>query len=79
MNDIFRDELSENIIIIYMDDILIFSPTEKELEECTRRVLQKLLDNDLFLKPEKCGFNLQQVEYLGLTYYLPGLHCNGPC
>ena len=66
MDDIFRDEIAQNLIIVYMDDILIFAPTEEELQRCTELVLSKLLLNDLFLKPEKCGFKLQQVEYLGL-------------
>jgi hypothetical protein len=48
-----------------MDDILIFAPTEKELNEQTCKVLQILKDNDLYLKPEKCEFRKQCLEYLG--------------
>ena len=66
MDDIFRDEIAQNLIIVYMDDILIFAPTEEELQRYMELVLSKLLLNDLFLKPEKCGFKLQQVKYLGL-------------
>ena len=50
-----------------MDDILIFSKGRKELEINTRRVLQKLKDNDLFLNLDKCVFNAEEVEYLGMV------------
>jgi len=66
MESIFEDEVHEGWIIIYMDDILIFSKTKKTLEEQTKRILQKLRDNDLFLKPTKCSFCLEKIEYLGM-------------
>ena len=66
MDSIFEDEVHEGWIIIYMDDILIFSKTKKTLEEQTKRILQKLRDNDLFLKPTKCFFCLEKIEYLGM-------------
>ena len=49
-----------------MDDILIMAKTPKELEEQTKRVLQRLKDKDLFLKLEKCKFCQTELEYLGL-------------
>ena len=65
MNHIFWTEINEGWCKIYMDDILIAATTIKELQQLTLRVLQKLRDNDLFLKPEKCEFEKQEVEYLG--------------
>ena len=49
-----------------MDDIFIFAPDEATLTENTKRVLKRLQDNDLFLKPTKCEFNKTKVEYLGM-------------
>jgi hypothetical protein len=49
-----------------MDDILIFSKDKKTLEKYTKRVLQRLKENDLFLKPKKCFFCLERIEYLGM-------------
>ena len=40
MNDILKDELAEGGVIVYIDDILIFSKTKDKLEELTKRVLQ---------------------------------------
>lgn len=66
MDEIFRMEITANLIIVYMDDILIFSPTLEGLRKTMRDVLNRLRDNDLYLKPEKCSFEQEQVEYLGL-------------
>ena len=66
MDTIFNDMINESIVIIYMDDIFLFTPDETMLTENTKRVLTWLQENDLFLKPEKCKFNKSKVEYLGM-------------
>jgi hypothetical protein len=66
MNDIFRDMLNEGWLIIYMDDILIYSNDPEEYQKQTLCVLARLHENDLFLKAEKCKFDVKEVEYLGL-------------
>jgi hypothetical protein len=66
MNELFKDMIDEGIVIVYLDDILIFTDTIKAHREAVKRVLQILLDNDLFLKPEKCEFERTQIEYLGV-------------
>jgi hypothetical protein len=66
MNDILKDELNDGWVIVYMDDILIFSKTKDGLEEMTKRVLQRLCENDLYLKPGKCEFCKTKIEYLRL-------------
>src|SRR6202023_1342438 len=66
MNDIFFVELEEGWMLIYMDDILIFTDTEKKLEQMTKKVLKKLRENDLYLNLDKCVFNVKEVEYLGM-------------
>ena len=66
MDHIFIIELEKGVVIIYMDDILIPADTLEELEETTKVVLQRLKDNDLYLKPEKCEFARTRVEYLGM-------------
>src|SRR5271168_3194822 len=66
MDAIFVDMIEGCIVIIYMDDILIFARTEEDLERYTKLVLQRLRENDLFLKALKCKFNKTQVKYLGM-------------
>ena len=50
-----------------MDNIFIYTSDEETLAKNTRRVLERLQDNDLFLKPTKCEFNKSKVEYLGMV------------
>lgn len=64
MNDIFRDAL-DHFVVIYLDDILIFSNNLKDHEQHVRLVLQRLRDNDLFCKIEKCSFEQTEVIFLG--------------
>jgi len=67
MNDVFRTVIAEGIVIVYLDDILIFTRTEEEHEQVVWRVLEILAEHKLFLHPEKCEFHWQQIEYLGLV------------
>jgi len=67
MNDVFRTVIAEGIIVVYLDDILIFTKTEEEHEQAVRRVLEILAEYKLFLRPEKCKFHQKQIEYLGLV------------
>ena len=66
MNDIFRDLISAGHVIVYMDDILIFTDDITTHRLITRQVLQILLDNNLSLKLKKCVFEVEEVEYLGV-------------
>jgi len=67
MNNIFWNLIAEGIVVVYLDDILIFTKTEEEHTQAVRQVLQVLKENKLFLRPEKCEFYKQQIEYLGLV------------
>jgi len=67
MNDIFRDLIAEGIMVVYLDNILIFTGTEEEHAKAIRRVLQVLQEHKLFLRPEKCEFWKERIEYLGLV------------
>ncbi|KAL4025562.1 hypothetical protein IC575_013964 [Cucumis melo] len=64
MNIVFREFLN-TFVIVFMDDILIYSKTEVEHEEHLRMVLQTLRDNKLYAKFSKCEFWLKQVSFLG--------------
>ena len=66
MNEIFQDLISEGVVCIYLDDILIFSKTLEEHHRITRLVLERLRQHHLYLKLEKCEFEKTRIEYLGL-------------
>jgi Reverse transcriptase (RNA-dependent DNA polymerase)/Retroviral aspartyl protease len=66
MNHIFQYEIREGWLLIYMDDLLIFSKSLDEHQARTKRVLDLFRENNLFLKPTKCTFDTKWVEYLGI-------------
>jgi len=67
MNDIFRTLIAEGIVVVYLDDILIFTKTEEEHERAVQRVLEILAEHKLFLRPEKYKFHQSWIEYLRLV------------
>jgi Reverse transcriptase (RNA-dependent DNA polymerase) len=63
MNGIFAEELRQDWLTIYMDDILVHTPRDKDVHrQRVHQVLKKLADHDLFLKPEKCQFEQLSVK-----------------
>jgi RNase H-like domain found in reverse transcriptase/Reverse transcriptase (RNA-dependent DNA polymerase) len=66
MDDIFMTMIDNRLVIVYMDDILIFANTKEELEQITKLVLEKLREHNLFLKAKKCEFCQTRIEYLGM-------------
>ncbi|KAL0536814.1 hypothetical protein IC582_025776 [Cucumis melo] len=63
MNRVFTEFL-DTFVIVFIDDILIYSKTEAEHEEHLRMVLQTLRDNKLYAKFSKCEFWLKQVSFI---------------
>lgn len=64
MNSIFSDML-DVFLVVYLDDMLIFSPDEQSHIRHVRAVLQRLKHNKLFAKLEKCEFHKPSVTFLG--------------
>jgi len=67
MNNIFQDLIAEGIMIVYLDNILIFTQTLEEYHKAVYRVLEVLTEHKLFLHPKKCKLNKPHIEYLGLV------------
>jgi hypothetical protein len=64
MNGVFRDYL-DKFVIIFLDDILVYSKSEEEHEQHPRMVLQVLRENQLYAKLSKCSFYQEKIHYLG--------------
>ena len=64
MNSVFSRYL-DNFVLIFLDDILIYSKNEAEHEEHLRMVLQLLREHKLYSKLSKCDFYRDRIQYLG--------------
>jgi hypothetical protein len=63
-NKVFMEYL-DKFVVVFIDDILVFSRSEEEHEEHLRLVLQKLREHQLYAKFSKCDFWLKEVSFLG--------------
>ena len=75
MNSIFMEYL-DKFVVVYLDDILIYSKNEEEHAEHLRLVLMKLREHRLYAKFSKCEFCLPKVTYLGHVIYAKGIAVN---
>ena len=64
MNNIIHKYL-DNFVVIFIDDILIYSKSEEEHKEHLKIVLQELREHQLFAKFNKCDFFKDKIQYLG--------------
>jgi hypothetical protein len=64
MNKVFMEYLDQ-FVVVFIDDILIYSQNEEAHEDHLRLVLRKLRDNQLYAKFSKCDFWLKEVAFLG--------------
>jgi hypothetical protein len=66
MNEIFQDLITEGVVSVYLNDILIFINSMEEHRWITRLVLDRMREHKLYLWPEKCKFEQTRIEYLGV-------------
>ena len=66
MNDILGDLIHIQLVMVYLDDILIFGTYLKEYRQLVKEVLKRLQFNDLYAKAEKYFFEQSSIKYLGV-------------
>ena len=72
MNDLFQD-VADEFVVVYLDDILIYSKDPEKHPEHVRLVLERLREANLHVKPSKCEFHTKTVEYLGYVVSPEGM------
>jgi hypothetical protein len=74
MNDILKDLIADGKVIVYIDDILIHTVTIEGHDDIVEEVLDILQHNDLFAKPKKCFWKVEEVEFLRVILSKEGVH-----
>jgi hypothetical protein len=72
MNSVFMLEL-DKFVVVFIDDILVYSKNDDEHTEHLHIVLQRLRDHRLYAKLSKCDFWLREIKFLGHTISLDGI------
>jgi hypothetical protein len=72
MNSVFMTEL-DKFVVVFIDDILVYSKNEDKHIEHLHIVLQRLCDHRLYAKLSKCEFWLREIKFLGHTISQDGI------
>lgn len=74
LTDNILQPFTNSFVVVYLDDILIFSQSWEEHLHCIRQVLQTLQKHKLRANLEKCTFCMTQLQYLGYIIDERGVH-----
>jgi hypothetical protein len=72
MNPIFMPEL-DKFVVVFFDDILVYSKNKEEHEQHLRTILQRLCDHQFYAKFSRCAFYLKEVSFLGHVISAKGI------
>jgi len=67
MNKILRDMINKGKVVAFVNDVLVETETEKRHDVIVKEVLRRLEENDLYVKPKKCAWKVQKVNFLGIV------------
>jgi len=63
MNEILQDMINEGKVVAFVDDVLVGTEIEEGHDEIVEKVLKRLEENDLYVKPEKCMWKVRKVPF----------------
>ena len=66
MNDLLRDLVVKEKVTVFIDNVMIATEIEEGYDEIVEKVLKRLEENDLFVKPEKYVWKVREVGFLGV-------------
>jgi len=67
MNEIMRDLINKGKVAVFVDNVLVGTDSEEGHDEIVAEVLKRLEENDLYVKPEKCLWKVNKVNFLGVV------------
>ena len=67
MNEILRDLINEEKVVVLIYDVLVGTETKKGHDKIVEKVLKRLEENDLYVKPKKCVWKVRKIGFLGVV------------
>ena len=73
MNKLLRDLINMEKVAAFIDDVIIGIEKEEEHDEIVKEVVKRLVENDLFVKPEKYKWKVREVRFLEVVIVPEGI------
>jgi len=73
INKLLRDLINTGKVAVFIDDIIIGTESEEGHDELVAKVIKRLEENDLYMKPEKCKWKVREVGFLGVVIGTDGI------
>ena len=67
MNELLRDLTNMGKVAVFIDNVIIGTETEEGHDELVAKVIKRLEENNLYVKPAKCKWKVREVEFLGVV------------
>jgi len=72
MNDLLRNMIEIGDVAAFIDDVIVRTETEEGHDNIVEEVLRRMVENNLFVKPEKCVWKVREVGFLKVVIRLDG-------
>ena len=66
MNELLRDLINTEKVVVFIDNIIIEMETEEGHDELVAEVIKRIEENNLYIKPEKCKWKVREIGFLGV-------------
>ena len=73
MNEILWNLINIGKVVSFIDNVIVGIEIEKEYDKIVVKVVKRLAENDLYVKPEKCKWKVKEVGFLGVVIRLEGI------
>ena len=67
INELLRDLINTRKVAAFIDDVIVGMESEEEHNELVEKVIKRLEENNLYMKPEKCKWKMREVGFLGIV------------
>ena len=73
MNEILWDLINTGKVASFIDNVIIGTEMKKEHDKIVEKVVKRLVENNLYVKPKKCKWKVKKVGFLGVVIGLEGI------
>ena len=73
MNELLRDLINIEKVAAFIDNVIVGTNNEERHDELVVKIVKRLEENNLYVKPEKCKWKVREVGFLGVVIGLEGI------